>query len=123
MTDYLAKIHVDPEVLPVAQNTRRVPFSLREKLELKLKELQEADIIEKVEGPTPSVSPVCGVPKLYGDIRLRVDTRRANEAVLQERHPIPTVDEILQNMNQSTVFSKLDLRWGFHQIEFNSRRF
>ena len=114
---YQAKIHVDPEVLPVAQNPRRVPFSLREKLELKLKELQEADIIEKVEGPTPWVSPVCVVPKPSGDIRLCVDMRRANEAVLRERHPIPTVDEILQNMNQSTVFSKLDLRWRFHQIE------
>ena len=114
---YQAKIHVDPEVLPVAQNPRRVPFSLREKMELKLKELQEADIIEKVEGPIPWVSPVCVVPKPSGDIRLCVDMRRANEAVLRERHPIPRVDEVLQNMNQSTVFSKLDLKWGFHQIE------
>ena len=117
LKDYQAKIHVDPEVLPVAQNPRCVPFSVKEKLELKLKELQEADIIEKVEGPTPWVSPVCVVPKLSGDIRLCVDMRRANEAVLRERHPIPTMDEILQNMNQSTVFSKLDLRWGYHQIE------
>ena len=37
---YQAKIYVDPEVPPVAQNPRRVPFSLREKVELKLKELQ-----------------------------------------------------------------------------------
>ena len=94
-----------------------MPFSLREKVELKLKELQEADIMEKVEGPTPWVSPVCVVPKQSGDIKLCVDMRRANEAVLLERHPIPTVDEVLQNMNQSTVFSKLDLKWGFHQIK------
>ena len=114
---YQAKIHVDPEVPPVAQNPRRVPFSLREKMELKLKELQEADIIEKVEGPIPWVSPVCVVPKPSGDIRLCVDMRRANEAVLRERHPIPRVDEVLQNMNQSTVFSKLDLKWGFQQIK------
>ena len=45
--------------------------------------------------------------------------RRANEAILRERHPIPTVDEVLQNMNQSMVFSKLDLKWGFHQIELS----
>ncbi|XP_028415017.1 uncharacterized protein K02A2.6-like [Dendronephthya gigantea] len=43
--------------------------------------------------------------------------RRANEAIQRERHPIPTIDEVLLNMNQSTVFSKLDLKWGFHQIE------
>ena len=46
---YQAKIHVDVEVPPVAQNPRHVPFSPREKVELKLKELQEADIIEKVK--------------------------------------------------------------------------
>ena len=43
--------------------------------------------------------------------------RRANEAIQRERHPIPTIDEVLLDMNQSTVFSKLDLKWGFHQIE------
>lgn len=57
------------------------------------------------------------VPKQSGDIRLCVDMRRANEAVLREWHPIPTVDEVRQNMNQRTVFSRLDLKWGFHQIE------
>ena len=45
--------------------------------------------------------------------------RRANGAVVRERHPIPTVDEVLHNMNESVVFSKLDLRWGYHQIELD----
>ena len=58
------------------------------------------------------------VPKANGDdIRLCIDMRRANEAIIRERHPIPTVDEVLQSMNGSTVFSKLDLRWGYHQLE------
>ena len=43
--------------------------------------------------------------------------RRANEAILHERHPIPTIDEITQGMNGSCVFSKLDLKWGYHQLE------
>ena len=43
--------------------------------------------------------------------------RRANEAILRERHPIPTVDEILQSLNGSKVFSKLDLRWDYYQLE------
>ena len=62
-------------------------------------------------------------PKPSGDIRLCVDMRRANEAIVREGLPIPTVDEVLESLNGSTVFSKLDLRWGFHQIELepNSR--
>ena len=43
--------------------------------------------------------------------------RRANEAVQRERHPIPTVDELLQDFNEATVFSKLDLKDGYHQTE------
>ena len=42
---------------------------------------------------------------------------RANEAIEHERLPTPTLDEVLEGLNGSTVFSKLDLRWGFHQIE------
>ena len=114
---YSAKLHVDETVKPVAQKQRPIPFGLRGKVEAKLDELVSADIIEPVEGPTPWVSPVVVVPKPGGDIRLCVDMRKANEAIIRERHPIPTVDEVLYNVNGSKVFSKLDLKWGFHQIE------
>ena len=61
--------------------------------------------------------------KPSGDTRLCVDMRRANEAIVRERLPIPTVDEVLESFNGSTVFTKLDLLWGFHHIELepNSR--
>ena len=75
------------------------------------------DIIEPVEGQTPWVSPVVVVPKQNDEICLCVDMRRANEAIVRERYPIPTVDKVLQSLNQSTVFSKLDLKWGYHQLE------
>ena len=48
-----------------------------------------------------------------------VDMRRANKAIVRERHPIPTVDEVLQDMTQSRVVSKLDLKWGYHQLELS----
>ena len=57
------------------------------------------------------------VPKASGDIRLCVDMRKANAAIICERIPAPTVDEVLENLNGSAVFSKLDLCLGFHQIE------
>ena len=114
-----ATIHIDPTVTPVAQRPRRVPFALRPKVRDHLKDLMEKDIIEKVDGPSPWVSPVVVTPKPNGDIRLCVDMRQANEAIIRERHPIPTIDEVLEQLNGSTVFSKIDLRWGFHQVEFS----
>ena len=119
LTGYQVKLQVDPEVPAVAQPVRRTPFSIREKVKEKIEELVAMDIIEPVEGPTPWVSPVVVVPKQNDETRLCVDMRRANEAIIRERYQIPTVDEVLHNLNQSTVFSKLDLKWGYHQLELH----
>ena len=105
----------------MAQKVRRVLFSLKGKVTEKVNELLENDIFERVDGPTTWVSPTVVAPKASGDIQLCVDTRRANTAIKREKLRIPTVDEILEDLNGSTVFSQLDLRWGFDQIEENSR--
>ena len=109
LKDFQLKIPIDAEVQPVAQPITRVPYHLRAKLTNKLKELVELDIIEKVSGPSTWVSPVEVAPKPTGDIN--------NMAVKRERYPIPTIDEVLQDLNQSKFFSKLDLFSAYHQIE------
>ena len=114
-------LYVDDRVTPIAQPLRRTPFNLREKVEAKIAELIDNDIIEPVENATPWVNPVVIVPKPSGEIRLCLDMRRANEAIKRVRFPIPTVDEILQELNGSKVFSKLDLKWGYHQIELDEK--
>lgn len=117
LNTHQVKLHVNKTVEPVAQPLRRMPFNLRRKVEQKLDELLEGDIIEPVDGATTWLNPVVIAPKSDGSIRLCLDMRRANEAIIRQRYPIPTVDEVLQNMNGSTVFSKLDLKWGYHQLE------
>ena len=119
LKDFQLNLHIDQQVQPVAQSLRRPAFSLREKIEKKLEELLQEDIIEKVEGPTPWVNPVVVVPKPNGDVRLCVDMRCANKAIIRVRHPIPTIDEVLEDMQEGSVFSKLDLKWGYHQIELS----
>ena len=107
----------DQSVKPVTQSTSRIPFSPREILEEKLNELLKKDVIETVEGPTPWVSLIIDVTKPSGGIRLCVDMLRANEAAVRERHNIPTIDDVLQTMDGSTMFSKLGLKWGYYQIQ------
>ncbi|KAL9967186.1 hypothetical protein ACROYT_G025364 [Oculina patagonica] len=119
LKDFQLKVPIDSEVQPIAQPIRRVPYHLRDKLSDKLDELVKLDIIEKVSGPSLWVSPVVVVPKPSGDIRLCVDMRQANMAVKRERYPIPTIDEVLQDLNQSKFFSKLDLNSAYHQIELS----
>ena len=108
LKDYQVKLHVNPNVPPVAQPVSRTSFSLRDKVKKKVEELVSMDITEPVKGLTPWVSPVVVVPQQNDKIRLCVDMRWANEVIITERYPIPTVDEVLQSLNQSTVFSKLD---------------
>ena len=118
LKDFELKLHVKETVEPVAQHVRRLPFGLRKKVEEKLQELLDNEIIEEVPSrPTGWASPLVAVLKPSGDVRICVDMRRANQAIERERHPIPTVEEVLLSLNQSSVYSKLDLKWGFHQIQ------
>ena len=68
------------------------------------------DITEKVNNPSQWVNPVVVVPKPNGEVRLCVELTQVNCAVERERNPIRTIDEVLQDINNSYVCSKLDLR-------------
>ena len=80
------------------------------------------DIIEKVEGvPTPWVSPIVVTPKKNTNkIRVCVDMREPNKAIMRERHQMPTVDELMNDLNGAKIFSKVDLRSGYHQLELDN---
>ena len=97
---------------------RRVPFSLTD-LEKKFHELENLDVIEKAEGPTPWVSSVFVVLKPNDKLRLCIDMRQANSTIKWERYAIPTVDEVLLDLNGNTIFTKLDIKWTFHQFELS----
>ena len=119
LKDFQLKLQVDEQVQPVVQPLRRPTFSLKEKIEKKLGELLREDIIEQVEYPMPWVNPVGVVPQPNGDVRLCVGMRCATKAIIRERYTIPTIDEVIEDMQQASVFSKLDLKWGYHQIELS----
>lgn len=99
--DVKVKIHVDRSIEPTVQPHRRIPFHLRKKVKAELKRLEDLDIIEKVEGPTPWVSPIAVAPepKTPDEIRMCVDMRLTNKAIQRTRHIAPTVDDIIHDLN------------------------
>jgi len=102
-----AKLHVNDSVKPLAQKYRRLPFHIRDQVEAELKILDELDIIGGAEGPTSWVSPIVVAPKKTG-IHICVDMRAANQAIERERHPVPTVEDLIVDLNGATVFSKIE---------------
>ncbi|XP_058840195.1 uncharacterized protein LOC131695716 [Topomyia yanbarensis] len=114
------KIPIDGTVPPVCQQPRRPPIALMTKIEDKLNSLLASEIIERVEGGCPWVSPLVTVVKDNGDLRLCVDMRRANVAIIRERHIMPTIEDFLPRFTSAKWFSRLDVKEAFYQVELDS---
>ena len=112
LTAKTVKLPIDPDDSPKQQPHRRIPFHVRSDVEKELKRLEELDIIEKVDGSTPWISPIVVVPKKSGEVRICIYMREANEAVKREKHLMPTIDDLVAYLNGATVFTTLDLSSG-----------
>ena len=92
---------------------RMAPAELRE-LKAQLQELLEKGFIQ------PSVSP-CGAPvlfvkKKYGTLRLCIDYRQLYRITIKHKYPLPRIDDLFDQLKGAKVFSKIDLRSGYHQL-------
>lgn len=99
--DYKLKLHIDENVTPVQQPIRRLPYHTRKKVSSELERLMKNDCIEKVKGPSTWMNPIVVVPKPNGTVRLCLDMRRANEAIVRERH------QKLKKYSQSCIMQSI----------------
>ena len=115
------KVHlrVRDEVYPVVMPTRRMPLAVCPKLKAELERMMEAGIIVPVTEPTPWVSQMVATPKKNGDIRICIDPRELNKALIRERFTLPILDDALHQLGQSLFFSKADLSAGFRHVELD----
>ena len=108
------QIDLVPGATPVAKSPYRLAPSEMQELSTQLKELSESGFIR------PSVSP-WGAPVLFvkkkdGSFRMCIDYRELNKLTIKNRYPLPRIDDLFDQLQGSTCFSKIDLRSGYHQL-------
>ena len=113
------EVQMRSDATPVCHPPSRVPLHLRESVMEELNELLRCGIIEQVQQPSAWVSRMVVVPKAAGGVRICQDLRDVNCFVVPEKQPIPTFEEITDEMAGSKFFSELDITKAFHQIPVN----
>ena len=107
------KIPTCEDTIPCKDAPRSVPESQRETLRKELQRMQDIGIIEKVNRPTDWVSSIVIVGKPNGDVRICLDPKRLNDAIIREHHYTQKLEDVLPQMSHAKVFSKLNTRSGF----------
>ncbi|KAF9798783.1 hypothetical protein IEO21_10657 [Rhodonia placenta] len=65
---------------------------------------------------SPLASPVFFVKKHDGGLRLVVDYRKINDVTVKNRYPIPRIADLIDTLSQASIFTKIDLRWGYNNV-------
>ncbi|KAJ3704209.1 hypothetical protein LUZ61_007914 [Rhynchospora tenuis] len=106
-----------PNVQPV--NLRPYRHSYFQKLEIEkiIEELLKSNFIQP--STSPFASPVILVKKKDNSWRLCIDYRQLNACTIKNRYPIPIIEDLLDELKGAKIFSKVDLRSGYHQIRMN----
>ena len=109
-------LKVDNAVTPVVMPPRRVPVSVRPRLKSEIARMEQLGVIKPVHEPTPWVSQLVVTMKKSGAVRVCIDPRELNKALLREHFPLPILDDTLHEISESTVFSVADLSSGYWHV-------
>lgn len=107
---------------PINVKQYRIPQSQKQKLMEKVAEMERQNIIQPSTSPFNAPAMMVKKKDEHGgntDLRMVVDYKKLNEATIMEDFPIPLIDEILDDLGKSKIFSKMDIVNAFHQVELH----
>ncbi|GKB99442.1 putative reverse transcriptase domain-containing protein [Tanacetum coccineum] len=102
---------------PIARVPYRLAPSEMKELSVQLQELLEKGFIRP--SASPWGAPVLFVKKKDGSFRMCIDYRELNKLTIKNRCPLPRIDDLFDQLQGSSVYSKIDLRSGYHELRIN----
>ncbi|GJZ37300.1 putative reverse transcriptase domain-containing protein [Tanacetum coccineum] len=106
------------DLIPGAATVARAPYRLApsetKELSDQLKELSDKGFIRPSSSPWGA--PVLFVKKKDGSFRMCIDYRELNKLTVKNRYPLPRIDDLFDQLQGSSIYSKIDLRSGYHQL-------
>ncbi|GKB70697.1 putative reverse transcriptase domain-containing protein [Tanacetum coccineum] len=109
------QINLIPGAAPVARAPYRLAPSEMQELSNQLQELADRGFIQP--STSPWGAPVLFVKKKDGSFRMCIDYRELNKLTVKNHYPLPRIDDLLDQLQGSSVYSKINLRSGYHQLK------
>ncbi|GJR27537.1 putative reverse transcriptase domain-containing protein [Tanacetum coccineum] len=107
-------IQLIPGAAPVARAPYRLAPAEMKELAEQLKELSDKGFIRPSSSPWGA--PILFVKKKDGSFRMCIDYRELNKLTVKNRYPLPRIDDLFDQLQGSSIYSKIDLRSGYHQL-------
>ncbi|GJY96714.1 putative reverse transcriptase domain-containing protein [Tanacetum coccineum] len=108
------QIDLIPGAAPVARAPYRLAPSKMKELSKQLQDLSDKGFIRPSSSPWGA--PVLFVKKKDGSFRMCIDCRELNKLTVKNRYPLPRIDDLFDQLQGSSIYSKIDLRSGYHQL-------
>ncbi|GKB64382.1 putative reverse transcriptase domain-containing protein [Tanacetum coccineum] len=107
-------INLIPGAAPITRAPYRLAPSKMKELSDQLKELSDKGFIRPSSSPWGA--PVLFVKKKDGSFRMCIDYRELNKLTMKNHYPLPRIDDLFDQLQGSSVYLKIDLRSGYHQL-------
>jgi hypothetical protein len=108
-------IKLVPGTAPIYMRPYRMAANQLAELKEQLQEFLDKGYIRP--SASPSGAPVIFVPKKDGMQRMCVDYHSLNEVTIKNKYPLPRIGDLFDQLKEACVFSKIDLRSGYHQLK------
>ncbi|GKF79836.1 hypothetical protein Tco_0235404, partial [Tanacetum coccineum] len=108
------QIDLIPGAAPVARAPYRLAPSKMKELSEQLQELSDKGFIR--HSSSPWGSPVLFVKKKDGSFRMCIDYKELNKLTVKNRYPLPRINDLFDQLQGSSIYSKIDMRSGYHQL-------